>query len=94
MYPQHPIPSQSWNPWREAKTPGYCFGYGEQGIGDGDALKENNHNTRDEIKDNTYICFIEALSGNYVKEQTIGKYEESDAHISVKGNLKKQLCFW
>ena len=45
------------------------------------------------IKGNTYNCFIEALNGNYEEEQKTGEYEESDAYISVKGNLKKYLPF-
>ena len=56
-------------------------------IGDGHALKENNHTIEDKIKGNTYTYFIEALNGNYEGEQKTGKYEESDAYISLKGNL-------
>ena len=36
-----------------------------KGIGDGNALKENNHTRKYKIKGNTYTCFIEALAGNY-----------------------------
>ena len=38
-----------------------------KGIGDGHALKENNHTTEDKLKGNT--CFIEALNGNYEGQQ-------------------------
>ena len=62
-------------------------------IGDGHALKENNHTIEDKIKGNTYTYFIEALNGNYEGEQKTGKYEESDAYISLKGNLKKHISF-
>ena len=62
-----------------------------KGIGGGHSQKENNHATEDTIKGNTYNCFIEVLNGNYEGEQKIGKYEESDAYISVKDNLKKHL---
>ena len=65
-----------------------------KGIGDGHAQKENSHTTEDKIKSNTYNCFIEALNGNYEEEQKTGEYEESDAYISVKGNLKKHISFW
>ena len=30
-YPQNPNSSQSWKPWRDTETIGYCFGCGEQG---------------------------------------------------------------
>ena len=65
-----------------------------KGIGSGHAQKENSDTTYDKIKGNTYNCFIEALNGNYEEEQKTGEYEESDAYISVKGNLKKHISFW
>ena len=37
--------------------------------------------------------FIEALTGNYDVEQKTCEYEESDACLSVKGNLKKNTIF-
>ena len=65
-----------------------------KGIGDGHALNENNHTTQDKIKGNTYTCFIEALTGNFEGEQKSNMYQEFDAYISVKDNLKKHLSFW
>ena len=65
-----------------------------KGIGDGHAQKENSHTTEDKTKGNNYNYFIEALHGNYGGEQKIGEYKESDAYVSVKGNLKKHLPFW
>ena len=65
-----------------------------KGIGGGHAQKENSHTTDDKIKGNTYNCFIEALNGNYEGEQKTGEYEESNAYISMKGNLKKHLSLW
>ena len=56
--------------------------------------KENSHTTKDKIKSNTYSCFIEARNGNYEGKQKTREYEESDAYISMKGNLKKHLSFW
>ena len=41
-------------------------------IGDAHAQKENSHTTEDEIKGNTYDCFIEALNGNYEWEKKSG----------------------
>ena len=64
-----------------------------KGIGDGHALKENNHITQSKIKGNTYTWFIEALTGNYEGEQKTKEYQESDAYISVKNNLKKYPFF-
>ena len=37
--------------------------------------------------------FIEALTGNYDVEQKTCEYEESDACLYVKGNLKKNTIF-
>ena len=65
-----------------------------KGIGYGYTLKENNHTTEDNIKGNTYTCFIVPLTGNYAGEQNTGEYEESDAYLSVTGNFKKHLSFW
>ena len=65
-----------------------------KGIVDGHAQKENSHTTEDKTKGNNYNYFIEALHGNYGGEQKIGEYKESDAYVSVKGNLKKHLPFW
>ena len=67
---------------------------GSKGIGVGHTQKENSHTREDKIKGNNYNYFIEALHGYYGREQKIGEYEESDAYISVKGNLKKHLPFW
>ena len=65
-----------------------------KGIGDGHALKEKNHSTEDKIKGNIYIFFIKTLDGNYEGEPRTGKYEESDAYISVKGNHRIYASFW
>ena len=65
-----------------------------KGVGDGHVQKENSHTTKDEIKGNTYNCFIEARNGNYEGKQKTREYEESDVYISMKGNLKKHLSFW
>ena len=65
-----------------------------KGIRDGHAQKDNSHTTEDKIKGNNHNYFIEALYGNYEVEQKTGEYEESDAYISVKGNLKNTFLFW
>ena len=65
-----------------------------KGIGGGHAQKECNHTTGDKIEGNIYNCFVEALNGNYEGEQKTGEYEESNAYISMKGNLKKHLSLW
>ena len=62
-------------------------------IGGGHAQKENSHTTQDKINGITYNCFIEALNGNYEGEKNPGEYGESDAYISVKSNLKRNLSF-
>ena len=62
--------------------------------GDGHTLKENNHATEDKIKGNNNTCFTDTLTRNYEREQKTKEYEEPDAYISVKGNLKKHLSFW
>ena len=63
-------------------------------IGDGHALKESNHTTEDQTEGHIYTYFTEALTENYRGEQKTGEYEESDAYISMKSNLKKHLSFW
>ena len=55
-------------------------------------VKENPD--RKEIKNKKNNYFIEALYGNYEVEQKTREYEESDAYISVKGNLKNTFLFW
>ena len=67
---------------------------GKKVIGDGHALKESNHTTEDQTEGHIYTYFTEALTENYRGEQKTGEYEESDAYISVKSNLKKHLSFW
>ena len=64
-----------------------------KGIRDGHAQKDDSHTTEHKIKGNNYNYFIEALHGNYEVEQKTGEYEESDAYISVKGNLKSTFLF-
>ena len=55
------------------------------------SCRRSSHTADDKIKGNTYNCFIETLNRNYEGEQKTGEYEESDAYISAKGNLKS---FW
>ena len=87
-YPQHP------NLGAKLKQQTTVSDVVNKGVGDGHVQKENSHITKDEIKSNTYNCFIEARNGNYEGKQKTREYEESDAYISMKGNLKKHLSFW